>query len=151
MTIQNNLSTDLRSFDLGAHIKNYGPPHYPTQRNPVGNLNERFWAALVAVYNEILFKFQSPIFISDSPPNLAGRSFFVGTPMAQASWRNLCSSPYPEALIYKFGNTTSNTSSPTSSQIALKTTAFIIPSHSQIVRCPFINDLIAFEGVVPPE
>jgi hypothetical protein len=67
MTIQNNLSTDLRSFNLDTHIKNYGPPHYPTKRNPVGNLNERFWAALVAVYNEILFENRESEFYKYTP------------------------------------------------------------------------------------
>jgi hypothetical protein len=56
MTIQNQLSTNLSKFDLGRHIQEYGPPHYPTKRNPVGSLNERFWAALLALYNEILFE-----------------------------------------------------------------------------------------------
>jgi putative DNA primase/helicase len=56
MTIYNQCITDLRSFDLGNHIKRYGPPHYPTKRNPVGQLNEDFWAALEAEFNHILFE-----------------------------------------------------------------------------------------------
>jgi hypothetical protein len=56
MTIQNQLFTDLAKFDLGTHVQEYGPPHYPTERNPVGHLNERFWAALVATHNEVLFE-----------------------------------------------------------------------------------------------
>jgi phage/plasmid-associated DNA primase len=68
MTIQNNLYTDLRSFDLAAHIQNYGPPHYPTKTNLVGSLNERFWAALEAAYNEILFENREGEFYKYAPP-----------------------------------------------------------------------------------
>jgi phage/plasmid-associated DNA primase len=68
MTIQNNLFTDLRSFDLAAHIRDYGPPHYPTKRNPVGSLNERFWGALAAGYNEILFENRESEFYTYAPP-----------------------------------------------------------------------------------
>jgi P4 family phage/plasmid primase-like protien len=56
MTIYNQLYTDLQNFDLGAHIKKYGPPHWTTKRNPVGQLNEDFWAALEAELNHILFE-----------------------------------------------------------------------------------------------
>jgi hypothetical protein len=56
MSIHNRLYTDLQSFDLAQHIQGYGPPHYPTRRNPVGTLNERHWAALLALHNEILFE-----------------------------------------------------------------------------------------------
>jgi P4 family phage/plasmid primase-like protien len=56
MTIYNRLYTDLQCFDLGSHIRKYGPPHYSTERNPVGQLNEDFWAALEAEFNHILFE-----------------------------------------------------------------------------------------------
>jgi P4 family phage/plasmid primase-like protien len=56
MTIYNQYCTDLRNFDLGAHIKKYGPPHWTTKQNPVGQLNEDFWAALEADLNHILFE-----------------------------------------------------------------------------------------------
>jgi P4 family phage/plasmid primase-like protien len=56
MTIYNQLYTDLQGFDLGDHISRYGPPHWPTKSNPVGVLNEAFWAALVAELNYILFE-----------------------------------------------------------------------------------------------
>src|SRR5215472_2910467 len=68
MTIQNKLYTDLRNFDLGAHIRKYGPPHYPTERNPVGTLNEWFWATLFAAYNEVLFENREGEFYKYSPP-----------------------------------------------------------------------------------
>ena len=68
MTIQNKLLTDLQNFDLGEHIRNYGPPHYPNKRNPVGILNERFWAALLAINNGILFENREGDFYKYSLP-----------------------------------------------------------------------------------
>ena len=56
MTIYNELYTNLQNFNLGDHIKKYGPPHWPTKRNPAGVLNEDFWAALEAELNYILFE-----------------------------------------------------------------------------------------------
>jgi P4 family phage/plasmid primase-like protien len=34
----------------------YGAPHFPTKRNPVGSLNEPFWAALYRCEHDILFE-----------------------------------------------------------------------------------------------
>ena len=34
----------------------YGEPHFPTARNPVGTLNEPFWAALYRKEHDILFE-----------------------------------------------------------------------------------------------
>jgi len=34
----------------------YGEPHFPTERNPVGSLNEPFWAALYRSEHHILFE-----------------------------------------------------------------------------------------------
>jgi putative DNA primase/helicase len=68
MTIQNKLYTDLSNLDLEAYIKEYGPPHYPTKRDPAGRLNERFWATLFAVHNEILFENREGEFYKYAPP-----------------------------------------------------------------------------------
>jgi len=68
MSIQNQFFTDLQNFDLCRHVQDYGPPHYPTKRNPVGILNERFWAALLAVYNEILYENREGEFYKYFPP-----------------------------------------------------------------------------------
>ena len=56
MTIYNQLYTDLQNFDLGTHIRQYGPPHWIIKHNPVGVLNEAFWAAIEANLNYILFE-----------------------------------------------------------------------------------------------
>jgi putative DNA primase/helicase len=56
MSIHNQSLTNLKGLDLGAFIKKYGPPHYVTRRNPVGSLNEVFWAALFASFNEIFYE-----------------------------------------------------------------------------------------------
>jgi phage/plasmid-associated DNA primase len=56
MTIQNQLFSDTTGLDLQSLVQAYGPPHYPTKRNPVGTLNERFWAAFYATSNEVLFE-----------------------------------------------------------------------------------------------
>ena len=56
MTIHNQQLTDTRGLDLDAFIRRHGPPHYPTQRNPVGTLNERFWAAFLATFNELIYE-----------------------------------------------------------------------------------------------
>jgi hypothetical protein len=50
------LSSKLATVDLPKLINEYGPPHFPTQRNPVGTLNENFWAALYATCNEAVFE-----------------------------------------------------------------------------------------------
>jgi P4 family phage/plasmid primase-like protien len=36
--------------------RQYGGPHFPTPRNPAGNLNEPFWAALYRTEHDILFE-----------------------------------------------------------------------------------------------
>jgi P4 family phage/plasmid primase-like protien len=56
MIIQNELFSEIRSLNLNSLIQAYGPPHYPTKRNPVGTLNEDFWAAFIATQNDILFE-----------------------------------------------------------------------------------------------
>ena len=56
MTIHNQLLSDTTNLDLAALIAAYGPPHYPTERNPVGTLNEVFWAHYFATFNEILYE-----------------------------------------------------------------------------------------------
>ena len=56
MTTHNRDFTDTANLDLDAFIRQYGPPHYPTQRNPVGSLNEVFWAGFMADFNEMLFE-----------------------------------------------------------------------------------------------
>jgi putative DNA primase/helicase len=40
----------------------YGEPHFPTKRNPVGTLNEPFWAALYRSEHDILFEPQEHAF-----------------------------------------------------------------------------------------
>ena len=37
-------------------LKEYGSPHFPTARNPIGTLNEPFWAALYRKEHDILFE-----------------------------------------------------------------------------------------------
>jgi hypothetical protein len=54
--IKNKLSTDASGLDLKTLVEEYGPPHYPTKRNPVGYLNEDFWAAFFATCNDLLFE-----------------------------------------------------------------------------------------------
>jgi phage/plasmid-associated DNA primase len=49
-------------------IQTYGPPHYPTKRNPIGSLNEDFWAAFIATYNEIIFENRENDFYKYFPP-----------------------------------------------------------------------------------
>jgi phage/plasmid-associated DNA primase len=66
--ILNQFLTDTAKLDLTKMIKTYGPPHYPTQRNPVGTLNEDFWAAFIATYNEIIFENREGEFYKYSPP-----------------------------------------------------------------------------------
>lgn len=56
MTIQNQFFSDTTALDLKSLIQSYGPPHYPTKRNPVGILNEKFWAAFYASLNEVLYE-----------------------------------------------------------------------------------------------
>jgi putative DNA primase/helicase len=56
MTIHNHLHTNVLNFDLGQHIQEYGPPHYPTKRDPAGHLNEVFWSAFFATFNEIIYE-----------------------------------------------------------------------------------------------
>jgi hypothetical protein len=56
MTIHNQDLTDTSGLDLNAFIQKHGPPHYPTKRNPVGTLNERFWAAFLATFNEFIYE-----------------------------------------------------------------------------------------------
>lgn len=56
MTIHNQLLSDTTNLDLTALIATYGPPHYCTKRNPVGTLNEVFWAHYFAMFNEILYE-----------------------------------------------------------------------------------------------
>jgi hypothetical protein len=56
MTIQNQFFTDTTNLNLAKLIKIYGPPHYPSERNPAGILNEDFWAAFIASHNEIIFE-----------------------------------------------------------------------------------------------
>jgi putative DNA primase/helicase len=34
----------------------YGEPHFPTKRNPVGTLNEPFWAAIYRLEHDVLFE-----------------------------------------------------------------------------------------------
>ena len=41
---------------LESLVKKYGAPHFPTMRNPVGTLNERFWAAFFATLNEVIYE-----------------------------------------------------------------------------------------------
>jgi phage/plasmid-associated DNA primase len=58
--IHNQFFSDMTASDLQNRVQDiiriYGPPHYPTKRNPVGTLNERFWAAFYAALNEVLFE-----------------------------------------------------------------------------------------------
>jgi phage/plasmid-associated DNA primase len=68
MTIHNQLFTDTRGLDLKNLIQAFGPPHYPTTRNPVGTLNEDFWAAFIATHNEILFENREGEFYKYFPP-----------------------------------------------------------------------------------
>src|SRR6516162_4218953 len=56
MTIQNQLLSDTSNLNLAGLIAAYGPPHYTTKRNPVGVLNEVFWANYFATLNEILYE-----------------------------------------------------------------------------------------------
>jgi phage/plasmid-associated DNA primase len=56
MTIHNQLISDTASLDLSALITTYGAPHYHTKRNPVGVLNEVFWAHYFATFNEIVYE-----------------------------------------------------------------------------------------------
>ena len=56
MTTYNRDFTDTANLDLAAFVQQYGPPHYPTRRNPVGSLNEVFWAGFMADLNEMLFE-----------------------------------------------------------------------------------------------
>ena len=42
--------------------KEYGEPHFTTKRNPVGTLNEPFWAALYRSEHHILFEPQEHTF-----------------------------------------------------------------------------------------
>src|SRR5262245_58943116 len=56
MTIQNQCFTNTVGLDLKALITSYGPPHYPSKRNPVGQLNEDFWAHLFAIFNEVIYE-----------------------------------------------------------------------------------------------
>ncbi len=75
--IHNQLLTDLtgQGFDLGAFIKKHGPPHYPTKRNPVGRINQKFWAELFAIYNQVFhegteaqyYKYRDPGLITADP------------------------------------------------------------------------------------
>ena len=72
MIYNNQLYTDLQNFDLGAHIEKYGQPHWTTKRNPVGQLNEDFWAALEAELNHILFEKGRKSFTSTIPGSING-------------------------------------------------------------------------------
>src|SRR5262249_25267076 len=64
-----------QGFDLGAFIKQHGSPHYPTQRNPVGKVNQKFWAELFAEYNQVFnegseaqyYKYRDPKLITAHP------------------------------------------------------------------------------------
>jgi putative DNA primase/helicase len=56
MSIHNKLLSDATNLDLAALIDTYGPPHYPTKRDPAGRLNEVFWAHYFATLNEILYE-----------------------------------------------------------------------------------------------
>jgi putative DNA primase/helicase len=56
MTIHNQDITDTDGLDLEGLVKEYGAPHWPTSRNPVGTLNERFWANFFATFNEVIFE-----------------------------------------------------------------------------------------------
>jgi phage/plasmid-associated DNA primase len=56
MSIQNQLSSSIAGVDLRSLMIAYGPPNYPTKRNPVGTINENFWAAFFATCNEILYE-----------------------------------------------------------------------------------------------
>src|SRR6516164_9744278 len=56
MSIHNKLLSDATNLDLAALINTYGPPHYPTKRDPAGRLNEVFWAHYFATLNEILYE-----------------------------------------------------------------------------------------------
>ena len=66
--ILNQFLTDTAKLDLTKMIKTYGPPHYPTRRNPVGTLNEDFWAAFIAIHNEIIFENRENEFYKYFPP-----------------------------------------------------------------------------------
>lgn len=80
MTIKNELYTNLENFDLSAHIRDYGPPHYPTKQNPVGSLNERFWASLESIYNEMLFENREGEFYKYAPLFGIDRPFGIYRP-----------------------------------------------------------------------
>ena len=56
MTIHNQDLTDTGGLDLKSLVIKYGPPHFPTKKNPIGQLNELFWSAFFATNNEVLYE-----------------------------------------------------------------------------------------------
>jgi P4 family phage/plasmid primase-like protien len=60
--IRNHNQTDLSNFIVKDHIDKYGEPNFPTRQGTAGKLNQVFWAALEAEYNDFLFESAENIF-----------------------------------------------------------------------------------------